>query len=199
MKWFGKLTEWLRNVAASISGRYKPATVMKVKEKNETNLNINTINQRQKMARKTVITKVLDVDAQDGIIEFPQNRTLYVDQFTDEAPITDEEREGFKPKNMKEVFEHYQPSKEGIALKTEEGSLVHEDFVFRQITDFEDEQLIRQSALLSDEKAKIDLYDTVIPFLEKDTPLRNALKDAALRGNLVTVLKELLQEIEQYE
>ena len=43
MKWFGKLTEWLRNVAASISGRYKPATVMKVKEKNETNLNINTI------------------------------------------------------------------------------------------------------------------------------------------------------------
>ena len=52
------------------------------------------------MARKTVITKVLDVDAQDGIIEFPQNRTLYADQFTDKAPNTDEEREGFKPKNM---------------------------------------------------------------------------------------------------
>ena len=27
------------------------------------------------MARKTVISKVLDADAQDGIIEFPQNRT----------------------------------------------------------------------------------------------------------------------------
>ena len=40
------------------------------------------------MARKTVITKVLDVDAQDGIIEFPQNRTLYADQFTDEATTT---------------------------------------------------------------------------------------------------------------
>ena len=44
------------------------------------------------MARKTVITKVLDVDAQDGIIEFPQNRTLYADQFTDEGPYSDEDR-----------------------------------------------------------------------------------------------------------
>ena len=58
------------------------------------------------MARKTVITKVLDADAQDGIIEFPQNRTLYADQFTDEAPNSDADREGFKPKNMKDVFEH---------------------------------------------------------------------------------------------
>ena len=56
------------------------------------------------MARKTVITKVLEVNAQDGIIEFPQNRTLYADQFTDAPPVTDEERECFKPKNMKEVF-----------------------------------------------------------------------------------------------
>ena len=56
------------------------------------------------MAKKTVITKVLDANAQDGIIEFPQNRTLYADQFTDEAPNSDDDREGFKPKNMKEVF-----------------------------------------------------------------------------------------------
>ena len=151
------------------------------------------------MARKTVITKILDVNAQDGIIEFPQNRTLYVDQFTDEAPNTDEEREGFKPKNMKEVFEHYQPSKEGIALETEDGGSVYENFVFRQIKDFEDDQLIEQSAQLSDKKAKIDAFNAIIRQLEKNKPLRNALKDAASRGNLITVLKSLLQEIEQAE
>lgn len=151
------------------------------------------------MARKTVITKILDVNAQDGIIEFPQNRTLYVDQFTDEAPNTDEEREGFKPKNMKEVFEHYQPSKEGIALETEDGGSVYETFVFRQIKDFEDDQLIEQSAQLSDKKAKIDAFNAIIRQLEKNKPLRNALKDAASRGNLITVLKSLLQEIEQAE
>ena len=120
------------------------------------------------MARKTVITKVLDVDAQDGIIEFPQNRTLYADQFTDEAPNSDEEREGFKPKNMKDVFEHFQPSKKGVALTTEEGGAAFEDFSFKSIKDFEDEQLIEQSELLSTEKGKIDALNSVISQLEKN-------------------------------
>ena len=151
------------------------------------------------MARKTVITKVLDVDAQDGIIEFPQNRTLYADQFTDEAPNTPEDREGFKPKNMKEVFEHYQPSKTGVALETEEGGAAYEDFEFKSIKDFEDEQLIVQSELLSTEKGKIDAYDAVIHQLEKNKTLRNTLKDEAARGNLTNALKALLAELEDAE
>ena len=55
-----------------------------------------TIINRKTMARKTVISKVVEENAQDGVIEFPQNRTLYADQFTDAAPNTDEDREGFK-------------------------------------------------------------------------------------------------------
>ena len=151
------------------------------------------------MARKTVISKVLDVDAQDGIIEFPQNRTLYADQFTDEAPNSDEEREGFKPKNMKEVFEHYQPNKKGVALTTEEGGAAFEDFDFKSIKDFEDEQLIEQSELLSAEKGKIDAYNSVIRQLEKNKTLRNTLKDAAARGDLKNALEALLAELNAAE
>jgi hypothetical protein len=151
------------------------------------------------MARKTVISKVLDVDAQDGIIEFPQNRTLYADQFTDEAPNSDEEREGFKPKNMKDVFEHYQPNKKGVALTTEEGGAAFEDFDFKSIRDFEDEQLIEQSELLSAEKSKIDAYNSVIRQLEKNKTLRNTLKDAAARGDLKNALEALLAELNAAE
>ena len=151
------------------------------------------------MARKTVISKVLDADAQDGIIEFPQNRTLYADQFTDEAPNTDEDREGFKPKNMKEVFEHYQPSKNGVALETEEGGAVYESFDFKSIKDFEDDSLIAQSELLGAEKGKIDAYNSVIRQLEKNKTLRNTLKDAAARGNMKNALKALLAELEEAE
>lgn len=162
--------------------------------KKETTTNIKKI-----MAKKTVITKVLDADAQDGIIEFPQNRTLYADQFTDKAPNTDEDREGFKPKNMKDVFEHYQPSKEGVALEAEDGGAVYEDFEFRQIKDFEDEQLIAQSGYLSREKAKIDAYNSVIRQLEKNKTLRNALKETAARENLKTALGALITELENAE
>ena len=151
------------------------------------------------MARKTVITKVLDVEAQDGIIEFPQNRALYADQFTDEAPNTDEDREGFKPKSMKDVFEHYQPSKKGVTMETEEGGAVYEDFDFKQIKDFEDEQLIAQSELLGSAKNKIDAYNSVIRQLEKNKTLRNTLKDEAARGNLKNALKALLAELDEAE
>ena len=55
------------------------------------------------MAKKTVISKVLDAEAVDGIIEFPQNKTLYVDQFTDMAPV--KPGEVFQPETMEDVFE----------------------------------------------------------------------------------------------
>ena len=161
--------------------------------------NNSLINNSKIMAKKTVITKVLDANAQDGIIEFPQNRTLYADQFTDVAPNKDEDREGFKAKSMKEVFEHYQPSKEGIALETEEGGAVYENFEFRQIKDFEDEQLIEQSELLSSKKAKIDAYNSVIRQLEKNKTLRNTLKDDSSKENLKNALKALLTELEDAE
>ena len=148
------------------------------------------------MARKTVISKVLDVEAQDGIIEFPQNRALYADQFTDEAPQSDEDREGFKAKSMKDVFEHYQPSKKDVALENEEGGAVFEDFDFKSIKDFEDDALIANSAQMNGAKSKIDAYNSVIRQLEKNKGLRNALKDEAAKGNLKNALKALLAELE---
>ena len=167
--------------------------------RNDIDNNNSLINNSKIMARKTVITKVLDANAQDGIIEFPQNRTLYADQFTDVAPYSDEDREGFKAKSMKEVFEHYQPSKEGIALETEEGGTVYENFEFKQIKDFEDEQLIEQSELLNSKKAKIDAYNSVIRQLEKNKTLRNTLKDDSSKENLKNALKALLTELEDAE
>ena len=59
MKWFGKLIDKLRRSA--------PAPETALSEHN------NTTNIHH-MAKKTVITKVLDTNAQDGVIEFAQNR-----------------------------------------------------------------------------------------------------------------------------
>ena len=169
--------------------------------KNENKEIVNrTININHKaMARKTVISKIVEENAQDGVIEFPQNRTLYVDQFTDVAPNSDEDREGFKAKSMKDVFEHFQPTKEGITLSTEEGGAVYEDFQFKQIKDFEDEQLIAQSELLSEKKNKIDAYNSVIRQLEKNKILRNALKNDIAQEDLKNALKALLAELEDAE
>ena len=184
----------IRKLIQRLLGKKQKQTKIQKEE-----LSINNILNNKAMARKTVISKVVEENAQDGVIEFPQNRTLYADQFTDIAPNTDEDREGFKAKSMKDVFEHYQPSKEGVTLSTEEGGAVYEDFEFRQIKDFEDEQLIAQSELLSGKKAKIDAYNSVIRQLEKNKTLRNALKNDAARGDLKNALKALLAELEDAE
>lgn len=187
---FNVIRQWIHRI---FENRHEPTKITKEE------LSINNKLNNKTMARKTVISKVVEENAQDGVIEFPQNRTLYADQFTDIAPNTDDDREGFKAKSMKDVFEHYQPSKEGVTLSTEEGGAVYEDFEFRQIKDFEDEQLIAQSELLSGKKAKIDAYNSVIRQLEKNKTLRNALKNDAARGDLKNALKALLAELEDAE
>lgn len=184
-----RITQWLGTLKALM--RHKHLKI----ETQPTNNNPNITT----MARKTVISKVLPANTDDRIIEAPDNKTLYADQFTEEAPITDEDREAFQAKNMREVFEHYQPTKSGVPLTTEEGGALYESFAFKSIHDFEDEQLIEQSALLSAEKDKVDAYDSVIRQLEKNKSLRSTLKDPTARGNLKGALQALLAEIEDAE
>ena len=86
-----------------------------------------------------------------------------------------------------------------MTLETEEGGAIYEDFDFKSIKDFEDEQLIAQSELLSNTKGRIDAYNSVIRQLEKNKTLRNTLKDEAARGNLKNALKALLAELEEAE
>lgn len=100
------------------------------------------------MAKKTVISVVVEENVQDGVIVFPQNNTLYADQFTDIAPNTDEARKVFKAKNIKDVFEHYKPCKEKIILSTIDGKEVEETFYFHEIKDFSIERIIEHCALL---------------------------------------------------
>lgn len=182
-----KLTEWLWHLLH-----------IKSHAVHETDINC-IINRSTTMARKTVISKVVEENTQDGIIEFPQNKTLYADQFTATAPVTDEDREGFKAKSMKDVFEHYQPLVEGVALSTEDGGAVYEDFKFRQIKDFEDEQLVEQSELLSDCKSRIDAYKSVVCQLEKNKTLRNVIKNTETRESLKNAIKALLAELDEAE
>lgn len=150
------------------------------------------------MSKYKVVTKLPDNDspALDGIIVFPQNRTLYVDQFTDEAPDSDEEREVFSPKCMKDVFDYYRPQKD-IDLNTEDGLSVHEYFCFKSIEDFEDKHLIAQSELLSTENDKIETIKAVIKQLKDNFTLHNVLKDDSSRDDLKNALKALHEEITQ--
>ena len=149
------------------------------------------------MASNTILARIKDESGKDEFQWLSQNRTLYADQFTEEGPVSDEDRETFRPKSMKDVFEHYQPKKTAIQMENEESVPFIENFEFREIKDFDDDQLIDKSQHLSMEKGKIASYNGIIRQLERNKLLRNALKDACARTELENVLKTLIKELEE--
>lgn len=147
------------------------------------------------MAKKTVISKVLDAEAVDGIIEFPQNKTLYVEQFTDIAPV--KPGDVFQPETMDDVFEHYHPEKKGVIMEDLEGRPVKENFKFNAIKDFDDKQLVNQSPYLGQQKAAMDSYKNIEHQLIKNKVLRRAFEDEDSRKHLIAALQALLAELEK--
>ena len=145
------------------------------------------------MAKKTVITEVLDAEAKDGIIEFPQNKTLYIDQFTDKAP--QKAGEVFQPEKIEDVFKEYKPEKK-VEMEDLEGRLIKEIFKFEAIKDFDDRELIRKSPYLGQQKAAMDSYKTIEQQLIKNKVLRRAFEDEESRKHLIVALQALLAELE---
>jgi hypothetical protein len=149
------------------------------------------------MERQTIYTRALDKDDDwDGIVEFSQNRTLYVDQLVSDETISTRDYEPFRADSMEQVFDHYKPGKE-VELKTGEGVSLYEQFSFRSLDDFEDEQLIAQSELLVTEVDKIDTYNNIIFHVERNKALRDVFKDETARKQLRDVVASWLAELMQ--
>lgn len=147
------------------------------------------------MATKTVISKYTGLEAVDGVIEFPQDKTLYIDQFTDNPPI--KPGEVFRPQTLVDVFDHYQPEKKGVRMTNTEGQVVKENFKFRSLSDFDDKNLIEQSSYLHALQEAVDAYKNIEQQLMKNKVLKRALNDDESRQNLVDALKALLAELQQ--
>lgn len=148
------------------------------------------------MQPKTIISEVKEIGSSNGEESlFPQNRILYVEQFTGDAPDTDDEREVFNPSTKNDVYEHYRPSKEKLSIYDEEGDLFYEDFVFRSINDFETDRLIEQSPTMNLCKSKMDVILNMTLQMQKNRSLRFVMSDKTERDSLITCLKYLREEL----
>ena len=151
------------------------------------------------MPQKTVITQATEMGTGgDQTMFFPQNKTLYVDQFTGYAPDTTEEFSVFSPNTIDDVFNHYRPSKEGILLSDENGDSRYENFAFDSIKDFEDDGLISQSEILSNSIYKKDTYYSIIYNIERNRELKRLLSEKEARNALKDVFKAIRSELKEF-
>ena len=163
-------------------------------QKIDNSTEILTINKTENsMAKKTVITKVLDVNTSDAIIEFPQNRTLMVEQLTDSAPTKAEFKNEFS--SMQDVFDNYKPNAD-VEFEDAQGRTVKENLAFNELKDFETEQLLKNSPFLQSLKLDRDAYEKIALQLMKNKPLKEALMSEDSKENLVKALQALLAELQ---
>lgn len=106
--------------------------------------------------------------------QFPQNLTLYVDQFNGDGSQNSQDRVVIQAGNINKAFQYYKPQMD-IVLQNEEGESVIEHFEFCSVDDFEDDPLIAQSELLSLTAQKIDTCNNYIHHLERNKELHNAI------------------------
>ena len=138
-----------------------------------------------------------DKDEFESIKEFPQNRTLYVDEFSADGLVVCNVSQDCQAGDTESVFEFFKPAKE-VQFVNEDGEYLFELFTFRSLDDFEDEQLIERSALLRAERDKIDLFNDIIRQIERNKALRNRLSDenacVSLKNSITALIAELSQK-----
>jgi len=187
---FKKLFTVFGEKEKDITGKHK------ISEENETSEDNSTeINTERLMTKKTVITKILGPNTSDAIIEFPQNRTLIVEQLTDAPPVKAEMQKEFT--SLQDIFEFFHPNIKNMEMEDMQGKEVKEDLSFNELKDFEPDNILRNSTFLNNLKIMKDSYDKIEQQLIRNKALRNALSDPDSRKNLLLSLQALLAELQQ--
>jgi len=133
-------------------------------------------------------------DANEAIQEIPQNRTLLVEQLTQDPAIKPVIQGGLT--TIEDVFEHYQPEVE-VEFEDSEGVESKETLNFKNLGDFGAKGITRQSDYLKGLDTEKDQYIKVVKQLKTNKILKSALADPEAKQALLDSIRALLTEIEE--
>ena len=136
---------------------------------------------------------VAETDASEAFADIPQNRVLMVEKLTSKPAAKPEVVQDLT--SMEAVFEHFKPSVE-MDFETEEGTTRKETLSFTTVGDFGVKGITGQSAFLNDLSSKKDQYQKIIKQLKTNKVLREALKNAESKQNVINALNAMIKELE---
>lgn len=152
-----------------------------------------------KMEEKNFISKATDEESGANINVLDTNKTLIIDQFTNDAQGEDPELFE-EARTIEDVFNHFKPSVD-VEFADEDGSVVSETLHFKGIKDFEANggkgNLVANSEFLSKAKSEIDNAAKIRKQIEQNKKLRDILKDPKSREEFKEYLESMLNELEE--
>jgi len=131
-------------------------------------------------------------DANEAILEIPQNRTLIAQKLTANAPLRAEMAEGLT--SIEHVFEHFKPEV-NVAFEDEDGGTRIESLKFKNVGDFGIKGITEQSNFLNDLKIENDQYQKIIKQLKSNKILKSALEDSEAKSALIETIESLISEL----
>lgn len=133
-------------------------------------------------------------DANEAIADIPQNKTLFVEKLSSDAPVKPEIVDNLK--NVDEVFDHFKPEVE-IEFEDEDGGTKEETLHFNGLSDFGTKGITKQSDFLKTLADQKEQYFKVIKQLKSNKLLRKALENAETKEALLNSMYSLIKEIEE--
>jgi hypothetical protein len=132
------------------------------------------------------------LDASEAIADIPSNRTLLVQQFTEDAPPSPEAVYGLK--TVEEVFDKFQP-KVKVEFETADGETKEDELRFRNLGDFSSENIVQQSEFLNGLNLQQEQYHKIVRQLSSNKVLQKAMSDETTRNAVIQALEAALQEL----
>jgi predicted component of type VI protein secretion system len=134
------------------------------------------------------------VDTSEAFGDIAPNKTLFIQQLTDNEPLRPEKVEGLK--NVEEVFQHYKP-KVNVALEKTDGSNINEAFHFANLGDFAPKRLVQQSNYLRKLNIQREMHLNIIKQLKTNKTLKTTLDNAETKQAFIDALKSIVKELDQ--
>ncbi len=132
-------------------------------------------------------------ETSEAITEIAQNRTLFIQKLTDEAPFRPQIVEGLQ--TVEQVFNHFQPEK-SVEFTTEDGTGFDEKLQFRNLGDFTAKNITQKSQFLQGLEGQSKDYQQVLKQLKSNKILKTVLENPEAKASYLTALQALIKEIE---
>lgn len=135
------------------------------------------------------------VDTSEAFADISHNKTLFVQQLTDQEPVKPEIVEGLK--TVDDVFRHFKPKVE-VSFENEDGSAKEETLQFEHLGDFSVKSMVQQSDTLNTLKVENDMYLNIIRQLKTNKTLKATLENPETRQAFAAALENLAKELQQH-
>lgn len=134
------------------------------------------------------------IDTSEAFVDIAPNKTLFVQQLTDNEPVKPEKVEGLK--TVEDVFAHYKPQV-NVNFDREDGSVQQETLHFQHLGDFGVKQIVQQSDQLRNLNVERDTYLTITRQLKTNKTLKAILENPETRQAFSAALANLAKELQE--